>query len=103
MKIAIIAALGAFALSGCVTAQEMEARVAAKDDGDCRSYGAAPGTDGYLQCRMAIRQQHVEEYAAAAARSQAMMDNAAKAFAYHPAPFILTPSPIPSTINVNLY
>jgi hypothetical protein len=103
MKIVIIAALAALSLSGCVTAQEMERQVAAKDDRDCKSYGAAPGTDGYFQCRMTIRQQHVEEYAAAAARSQAMMDNAAKVFAYHPEPFIQAPSPIPSTVNVNIY
>lgn len=34
----------AAALSGCVTSQEMEARVAAKDRADCQDYGAAPGT-----------------------------------------------------------
>jgi hypothetical protein len=64
----------------------MEARVAAKDDRDCQSYGAAPGTSGYLQCRMATRQEHVEENAAAAAHFQASMNNAAKYFylADHP-------------------
>ena len=58
-----------FALSGCVTAQEMAAQVAAADDGDCRSYGAEPGSQTYFQCRMTKSQQH--EYVAAVQQQQA--------------------------------
>lgn len=36
------------AVSGCVTAEQ---RMAA-DDAKCRSYGVAPGTPPYVQCRM---------------------------------------------------
>jgi hypothetical protein len=32
-------------------------RIAASDDAICRSYGAKPGTDIYVQCRMAQAQQ----------------------------------------------
>jgi hypothetical protein len=32
-------------------------QVAAKDDTICRSYGAKPGTDVYIQCRMSVAQQ----------------------------------------------
>jgi hypothetical protein len=67
---ALVMAASAAALSGCVTTQEMEARGAAKDGADCQDYGAVPGTSGYLQCRMLLRQQHIEQTAIAAAQSQ---------------------------------
>jgi hypothetical protein len=35
-------------LAGCATAEQR----AAKDDATCKSYGAQPGTDAYVQCRM---------------------------------------------------
>jgi hypothetical protein len=41
-------------LGGCMTAQE---RVAA-DDRQCQSYGVAPGSPGYVECRMRLDQQH---------------------------------------------
>ena len=59
----------ALALSGCVTASEYAAQVAAADDGDCRSYGADPGTQAYFQCRMTKSEQH--EIVMAVARQQA--------------------------------
>lgn len=74
---ALVIAASAAALSGCVTTQEMEARVAAKDGADCQDYGAVPGTSGYLQCRMLLRQQHVEQTAIAAAQSQAQFNQGA--------------------------
>ena len=43
----VVAALG-LALAGCRTTEE----VAAADDATCRGYGAQPGTDLYVQCRM---------------------------------------------------
>jgi hypothetical protein len=45
-------------MSGCVTAEQNIARVAAMDDAACHSYGAATGTDAYFQCRMIKDQQH---------------------------------------------
>jgi hypothetical protein len=38
-----------------VNARQRE--LAALDDAKCRSYGATPGTDMYVQCRMALDQQ----------------------------------------------
>jgi hypothetical protein len=74
---ALAMAASAATLSGCVTTEEMEARVAAKDGADCQDYGAAPGTSGYLQCRMLLRQQHVEQTAIAAAQAQAQFNQGA--------------------------
>jgi hypothetical protein len=34
-----------------------KAELAAKDDETCRSYGAKPGTDIYIQCRMTQQQR----------------------------------------------
>jgi len=48
------AILAALALGGCQAAAE--ARRAAYDDSTCRGYGAQPGTDIYVQCRMAAEQ-----------------------------------------------
>lgn len=47
MKPAAVLALLAFCLSGCA------AQRAAQDDATCQSYGAVPGSDAYVQCRMA--------------------------------------------------
>jgi len=54
MKLARICML-CIALGGCATnharQEEIAARNAAKDDEKCQSYGAKPGTPGYIQCR----------------------------------------------------
>ena len=49
MKILIVLA-ACLALAGCFTTEEERA---AKDDANCGSYGAKPGSDAYIQCRMA--------------------------------------------------
>ena len=69
LLLAIAAALASLTLGGCVTASEYTAQVAAADDGDCRSYGAEPGSQAYFQCRMTKSQSH--EYVAAVQRQQA--------------------------------
>ncbi len=33
---------------------------AQSDDAVCQSYGARPGTDVYVQCRMQLQQQHTD-------------------------------------------
>jgi hypothetical protein len=56
---AAFAVILAIPLTGCLTVTTEETRaakkaeLAAKDDETCRSYGAKPGTDIYVQCRMA--------------------------------------------------
>ena len=55
----VLAAAMACSLAGCMTAQqrmaEMDARMAAKDDASCQSYGARPGTDQYITCRTQLQ------------------------------------------------
>lgn len=61
MKWAVVLSL---VLAGCASRQE----IAADDDATCRSYGAAPGSQAYIQCRMqrdGIRQQGAEARRAA--------------------------------------
>jgi hypothetical protein len=41
-------------LGGCATQQQ----ITATDDSVCRSYGAQPGSEAYVQCRMMKDQQH---------------------------------------------
>jgi hypothetical protein len=61
---------------------------AANDDAQCQSYGAAPGSQAYIQCRMNIDNQRAQMRAAVAG-----------ALAGH----MMTPAPAPpSTVNVNL-
>ena len=64
----LICVIAAFAMSGCVTAEQNIARVAAMDDAACHSYGAATGTDAYFQCRMIKDQQHDQDSQLAAQR-----------------------------------
>ncbi len=59
MRAIFVAGAMALALAGCNSAQPGRgelfmsgAEVDAKDDALCRSYGAKPGTDVYVQCRM---------------------------------------------------
>jgi hypothetical protein len=54
-------ALGALALGGCVSTQEL----AARDAAECTSYGATFGTQDYLMCRLLKDQQHRIERAEA--------------------------------------
>ena len=57
----------ALLLTGCVTTQEQQL---AADAARCRSYGAAPGTQAHLQCRMELDRQRQAGALAAAQRAQ---------------------------------
>jgi len=53
-----LALLGLLSLGGCLTTSPEQ--LAQQDDAVCRSYGAVPGTDTYINCRMQrdnVRQQ----------------------------------------------
>jgi hypothetical protein len=76
----LLAACAALALSGCVTAEEM----AAQDENDCHSYGAATGTDAYFQCRMVKSQQHIAARQAVNTQIQHGLDMMAAAYAPPP-------------------
>jgi len=56
-------------LSGCGPSREELARL---DADTCESYGAAPGSQAYMQCRMMRDQQHNDN----AARRQAAVQSA---------------------------
>lgn len=53
MKRLVVVALG-LALAGCAGIKD---HLAAKDDDTCKGYGAQPGTDVYVACRM--KQQEI--------------------------------------------
>jgi hypothetical protein len=55
MRHRFLGLLGCCLLIGCSTAEERASRAAARaaqDDSVCQSYGATPGSDAYVQCRM---------------------------------------------------
>jgi len=67
--------LAKLALAGCATpaqrAQYAEANLIAQnntDDATCRSYGAVPGSDAYVACRMRLTQIRANEDAQASAQ-----------------------------------
>lgn len=54
----VIAATFFFAaLAGCANHEPDPAQMAAKNDAQCQSYGAKPGSDAYVQCRVALANQ----------------------------------------------
>jgi hypothetical protein len=53
----VLALVLAIPLAGCMTDQERMARNDTVDDQTCRGYGAKPGSDVYVQCRVAQTQQ----------------------------------------------
>ena len=76
----VLAVITAVALAGCANSEAAK-RAAAQaafqaeikaDDAECQSYGAQPGSDAYVQCRLAIDLRKANaEGAAKAARQQA--------------------------------
>lgn len=62
--LAIFCCLG---LAGCASAAQM----AQQDDATCRSYGATPGTDSYVQCRLIQQNRRDEDRRALAQGMQA--------------------------------
>jgi hypothetical protein len=71
MKSAFAACVLAITLSGCVTGGPHSPEVAAADDRECQSYGAKPGTDQYISCRVTKNQQHEAAMATVLAGSSA--------------------------------
>jgi hypothetical protein len=98
MKELILAAAlaAAPALGGCVTAEQMAAQNERADDTACKSYGAAPGTDAYYQCRITKDQTrvYVQTVQAEAARQQFNQGLEMMAAAAAPPPAPIVPSPM---------
>ena len=62
LRIALLA-VGCLLLTGCAVQQQADAAAeaqqrAANDDAQCRSNGVSPGSQGYLECRMNLDNQH---------------------------------------------
>jgi hypothetical protein len=66
-------------------AQAQTAAVAANDDAQCKSYGAVPGSQDYIQCRMNRDNQRAQMRAAVASQLVGQMM-----------------APPPQTLNVNV-
>ena len=87
--ILLVAVATATSLAGCITAQERVAQVQAQnarmDDQKCLAYGARPGTDAYVTCRVQLE---------SARMTAAAIEDAAPDQPVHPAPISATPAPI---------
>jgi uncharacterized membrane protein len=51
---ALFLAATAAALAGCASSETSAQATFRADDAKCKSYGAEPGTDDYVRCRLAI-------------------------------------------------
>lgn len=94
-RIALAAALTL--LAGCANHEQKAAEQAANDDAQCQSYGAKPGTDAYIQCRVSLSEQHAQADQARKQRAIQALQN------YHP-PQSAQPTPVntyqlPTTVN----
>lgn len=63
----IAACILALTLAACATAEERQAQaeaqaaaINANDDAKCQSFGAAPGSQAYIQCRMNLDNQRAQ-------------------------------------------
>lgn len=76
----ILVVLCGLMLAGCVSPAERATRMAqlhaqwdAKDDSVCKAYGAQPGTDAYVHCRVAQQQLRMSQAQADDANMAARM------------------------------
>jgi hypothetical protein len=66
-------------LAGCSASRE---QLAARDDAECLSYGAKPGSDAYVQCRAMKGQSHAAQERQDSAMAAGAMNHAAAGFRY---------------------
>jgi hypothetical protein len=72
---AIAATVFLAALAGCANHESDPAQVAIRDDAQCQSYGAKPGSDAYVQCRVALANQQGQANDARRQRALRMLMN----------------------------
>lgn len=68
----LLIVLCGLALSGCISPErqaEMKAAADARNDATCRGYGARPGSDAYVNCRLTIDQANEAQSRRASAES----------------------------------
>jgi hypothetical protein len=89
MKTILVACLALLCLplAGCLTAQERQQQMTAQDDQKCRSFGATPGSDIYVKCRMNLNDNRE-------ANQRAAMDDLANSI--HQQPYIVPPMAPPN-------
>jgi outer membrane lipoprotein SlyB len=61
----VLAAAATLALAGCASSESEKQELFRADDAKCKSHDAKPGTDAYVQCRLAIDIQRANTEAAA--------------------------------------
>jgi hypothetical protein len=104
---ALFAVLMSAALAGCAGSPMGDLmagpeKLAAQDDTYCKSLGAKPDSDNYINCRLIADQNRAQRHADADATSNALLGAAASvtaannnsAPAYQPMPNILPPPPV---------
>ncbi len=72
----LLIVLCGLALSGCISPEQqaaMKAEIDARNDATCRGYGARPGSDAYVNCRLTIDQNVAAENARVSAESGAKL------------------------------
>ena len=74
MRLAVLVVAG-LGLAGCAGSPVGDAiagpeKLAARDDATCQSYGATPGSNAYVQCRMITAQNRDENHRARLAAAQ---------------------------------
>ena len=101
MRFAVVLVAG-LSLAGCAGSPVGDAmagpeKLAARDDATCQSYGARPGTDAYVACRMNVANQRQAEHQARYANAQRSFDNLSRIGeqqqAQTPPPIVMQPAP----------
>jgi hypothetical protein len=72
MRTALLLLLGV-TLTGCVTAEERMRAQIARQDAECKSWGAEPGSQKYMPCRAIISQREAAQEELQRERSMALV------------------------------
>ncbi|MCJ2085502.1 hypothetical protein MKK88_05770 [Methylobacterium sp. E-005] len=97
MRIVIVAA-ALLALTGCKSTEQR----AAEADDFCRSIGARPGSDAYVQCRLAQQQRQDAERARKRAAINEGLDDVQRSVSGN-RPVNCTSTRLGNTVNTNCY
>ncbi|MEX5567137.1 hypothetical protein Q1J55_04855 [Pseudomonas syringae] len=84
-------------LAGCANHESDLAQTAIKDDAQCQSYGAKPGSDVYIQCRVALANQQEQANHARRQRALQMLMNQQEQQPQRP----YMPQPVPARQQTN--
>lgn len=85
------------ALAGCASHDPDPAQIAVNQDAQCQSYGAKPGSDAYVQCRVNLANQQNQANEARRQRALQMLMNQQGQTPQQP--YMLQPVPTRQHIN----